>query len=149
MNNESCITCVIGITLLLSSLYMTIMRDETYFDRFVVLLDEDQRDTYFMIVKERLTIYTLGMILGLTLGLMYLLNNPTHKYRVCTFLTIVYLVKLGFYYFSPKSPLMLYSLKTKAQTDAWADIYSDMKYKWKISICMGLVGYIILGSSVK
>jgi hypothetical protein len=149
MKNENCITCIVGITLLFSSIYMTLVKDETIFQRFVVLLDEEQRNTYFLIVKERLTIYILGMILGLTLGLMYFFNYPKHEYRICTFLAIVYLVKLGFYYFSPKSPLMLYSLKTKAQVNAWADIYSDMKYKWQLSILIGFIGYILLSLSLK
>ena len=29
---------------------------------------------------------------------------------------------------------MLYSLTTKEQTDAWADIYSEMKNRWKKSL---------------
>ena len=69
MKNENCITCIVGITLLFSSIYMTLVKDETIFQRFIVLLDEEQRNTYLLIVKERLTIYILGMILGLTLGL--------------------------------------------------------------------------------
>ena len=44
---------------------------------------------------------------------------------------------------------MLYSLKTKAQVDAWADIYSDMKYKWKMSILTGFIGYILLSLSLR
>ena len=149
MNKENCITCVLGITLLFSSVYMQLVKEDVYFQNFMSLLDEDQRETYFMIVKERLTIYILGMILGLTLGLMYFFSYPQHKYRLCTFLAIVFLVKLGFYYFSPKSPLMLYSLKTKAQVNAWADIYSDMKYKWKLSILVGFLGYLFLSLSLK
>ena len=56
----------------------------------------------------------------------------------------MYLVKLGVYYFYPKSPLMLYSLKTKEQTDAWAKIYEEMKKRYKISLVIGFVGYIVL-----
>lgn len=148
MNKDNCISCIVGITLLFSSIYMSLVKDETYFQRFIVLLDEEQKKTYFSIVKERLTIYILGMIIGLTLGLMYFFNYPNHKYRICTFLTIVYLAKLGFYYFAPKSPLMLYSLNTKAQVDAWADIYSDMKYKWTMSLLTGFIGYILLSLSL-
>jgi hypothetical protein len=149
MKTENCITCVVGITLLFSSIFMNLVKDDNYFQQFIILLDEEQRDTYFKIVTERLTIYILGMILGLTLGLLYFFNNKHHQYRVCTFLAIIYLVKLGFYYFAPKSPLMLYSLKTKTQVDAWANIYSDMKYKWKLSIITGFIGYLTLSLSLK
>ena len=40
---------------------------------------------------------------------------------------------------------MLYSLTTKQQTDAWADIYSEMKNRWKISLFVGFIGYLFLG----
>ena len=63
MNKDNCISCIVGITLLFSSIYMSLVKDDAYFQRFIVLLDEEQRNTYFLIVKERLTIYILGMIL--------------------------------------------------------------------------------------
>ena len=59
------------------------------------------------------------------------------------------LFKLGFYYIVPKSPLMLYSLTTKEQTDAWADIYIEMKKKWKLSLALGFIGYITIVYSLK
>jgi hypothetical protein len=49
-----------------------------------------------------------------------------------------------FYYFYPKSPLMLYSLRTKEQTDAWADIYTEMKHRWIMSLVFGLFSYVFL-----
>ena len=58
---------------------------------------------------------------------------------------IIYLVKFGFYYFYPKSPLMLYSLITKQKTDAWATIYIEMKERWKRSIIIGFIGYLWIG----
>ena len=39
---------------------------------------------------------------------------------------------------------MLYSLKTDEQVEAWANIYSEMKNRWKKSIIVGLIGYLIL-----
>ena len=39
---------------------------------------------------------------------------------------------------------MLYSLTSKEQTDAWADIYSEMKNRWKKSLMVGFLGYIII-----
>jgi hypothetical protein len=40
---------------------------------------------------------------------------------------------------------MLYSLTTKQQTDAWADIYSEMKDRWKKSLLVGFFGYVFIG----
>ena len=73
------------------------------------------------------------------------MNNRKEPYLFCKVIAIIYIVKLGFYYLFPKSPLMLYSLTTKQQTDAWADIYSEMKNRWKISLFVGFIGYLFLG----
>ena len=89
------------------------------------------------------------MIAGLVSGYYYYKQNPKQTYIICTFLAIVYLVKLSFYYFYPKSPLMLYSLTTKEQTDAWAEIYEEMKYRYKISLLVGFVGYLLLFNGLK
>ena len=86
----------------------------------------------------------MGMIIGLLLGIYYILTNPKDDYRVCKFLCIIFVTKLLFYYFYPKQPLMLYSLRTDEQVEAWANIYSEMKNRWKKSIIVGLIGYLIL-----
>ena len=137
--------CLIGITLLLSSIYMSYMKkDDKIFSNFMSLLDGKQQKIYQNIIYERLSIYIIGMTLGLILGIYYLYTNPKDNYRLCKFLCIIYVVKLGFYYFYPKSPLMLYSLTTKDQVNSWADIYSEMKSRWIQSLMIGFIGYLIL-----
>jgi hypothetical protein len=137
--------CLIGITLLISSIYMSYMkRDNDIFIEFMNTLDPEQMVIYSEIVFERLMIYVMGMVIGLFLGIYYILTNPKDDYRVCKFLCIIFLTKLLFYYFYPKQPLMLYSLKTEEQVEAWANIYSEMKNRWKKSIIVGLIGYLIL-----
>ena len=138
------LSCIIGITLLISSLSMTIQkRDSTIFINFYRLLDDDQKIIYEKIVKERLIIYVTGMILGLGLGIFYYIKTKD-RYRLCKFLAIIYLVKLGFYKIYPKSPLMLYSLTNQEQVKAWADIYTEMKNKWIKSIGIGFIGYLLI-----
>ena len=140
--------CLIGITLLISSIYMSYMkRDDDIFIQFMNTLDPEQMVIYSEIVLERLMIYVMGMVIGLFLGIYYILTNPNDDYRVCKFLCIIFLTKLLFYYFYPKKPLMLYSLKTDEQVEAWANIYSEMKNRWKKSIIVGLIGYLILSIS--
>ena len=96
-------TCLIGITLLITSIVMhTQNKDKTIFKNFENLLDEKQKDIYKNIVKERLKIYTMGMILGLSLGAYYIYSNPKDTYLICKFFMIIYTIKLGFYYFYPK-----------------------------------------------
>ena len=138
-------TCLIGITLLITSIVMhTQNKDKTIFKNFENLLDEKQKDIYKNIVKERLKIYTMGMILGLSLGAYYIYSNPKDTYLICKFFMIIYTIKLGFYYFYPKQPLMLYSLTNQKQVDAWADIYTEMKERWVKSLFIGLIGYFFL-----
>lgn len=140
-----CNTCVIGVTLLLSSVAMIFFKqDKEVFIRFSKLLDDEQKKIYHKIIIERVKAYVSGIIAGVVAGLINYYRNPKQSYALCTFIAIVYLVKLGVYYFYPKSPLMLYSLKTKEQTDAWAKIYEEMKNRYKISLVIGFVGYIVL-----
>ena len=147
---KDCNTCIIGITLLLSSIYMSILKqDQDIFIHFFRLLNEDQQKIYTNIVKERLMIYFTGMLTGLVFALLYYYKYPKQSYPICTFLAIVYVTKLSIYYFFPKSPLMLYSLTTKEQTDAWANIYEEMKKRYKISLLVGFIGYLVLFNGLK
>ena len=141
----NCNTCVIGITMLFSSVYLAIFKqDKSLFTNFVNLLDSEQEKKYHKIVKERLTAYVVGMVLGVILALYYYKLYPKQDYILCTFLAIIYITKLLVYYFYPKLPLFLYSLRTKQQTDAWAKIYEEMKGRYKVSLLIGFVGYLLL-----
>ena len=137
--------CLIGFTLLFSSIYMSIMKkDSKIFSNFMGLLNQSQKKVYSKIISERMSIYVIGMILGLVLGIYYYFKNKTDEYSLCKFLCIIYIVKLGFYYFYPKSPLMLYSLTNQKQVSACADIYSKMKRRWILSLIVGFIGYLVL-----
>ena len=140
------ISCIIGITFLISGLSMSILkRDTSIFKDFYNLLDNEQKSIYDKIVKERISIYFYGMLFGIALGAYYYYKYPNDSYRLCKFLAIIYIVKLGFYYIYPKRPLMLYSLKNQKQVVAWANIYTEIKSKWIKSIMIGFVGYLLIG----
>ena len=141
----NCNTCIVGITFLMASIYSIIHgHKKDIFIKFSQLLNDKQQVIYQNIVKERLKIYSVALFTGLGSGLLYWYRNQNQPYIWCTFLAIAYIVKLGVYYFYPKSPLMLYSLTTKEQTDAWADIYQEMKHRWIMSLVFGLFAYIFL-----
>ena len=137
--------CLIAFVLLISSCYLAIMKqDKQIFIDFKNLLNEEQNQKYQKIVKERMMIYFIGMALGIAIGIFYYMKNKNEDYLFCKVIVIIYFIKLGFYYFFPKSPLMLYYLSTKEQTDAWADIYSEMKDRWIKSLIVGFFGYVFL-----
>jgi hypothetical protein len=141
-------SCALGFSLLLSSFYMSYMKqDNEIFVDFYSLLNDQQKNIYEGIVKERFIIYLAGSILGIISAVLFYRNNKSDKYILCKSIFLLYFIKLGFYYMYPKQPLMLYSLTSKEQTDAWADIYSEMKNRWKLSIFLGFISYLIIGFS--
>ena len=123
-------------------------RNTDHFKKFYYLLDAGQKNKYESIVKERLMIYLGGIVLGSVLAYVYYLKNKNTKHIFCKILVIGYLVKLSFYYLFPKSSLMIYSLYSKDQTDAWADIYSEMKSRWIHSLFIGFFSYVCLTYSL-
>lgn len=141
-------SCAFGISLLFSSFYMSYMKqDNEIFIDFYSLLNDEQKNIYEGIVTERFIIYFAGSILGIISAVLFYRNNKSEKYILCKSLFLLYFIKLGFYYMYPKQPLMLYSLTSKEQTDGWADIYSEMKNRWKLSIFLGFISYLIIGFS--
>tara|TARA_B100000427_G_scaffold328753_1_gene342662 strand:+ start:1737 stop:2180 length:444 start_codon:yes stop_codon:yes gene_type:complete len=147
MNNSS---CIIGITLILSSIIMSVLNlKKDKFNNFVDLLDNEQKRKYHEIIVERVTIYNIGMILGILLGFLYYYYNKKDKYIFCKVVSIMCVVKIGIYYFYPKKPLMLNHLKDQKQVQAWTEIYSTMKNRWKQSIILGFIGYLFISFSMK
>tara|TARA_Y100000996_G_C22442053_1_gene610219 strand:- start:218 stop:607 length:390 start_codon:yes stop_codon:yes gene_type:complete len=114
---------------------------------FRKILNEEQKVTYDEITKERLYIYFTGYLIGIICGYLYYLKYPNDNVVVCKIIAIILSVKLMVYKLYPKKPLMLYSLTTKEQVSAWADVYTIMKKKWMISIIFGFIGAIILSYS--
>ena len=83
--------CLIGLTLLFSSVSMSLEnREKVEFVNFYNLLDDQQKEKYEVIVKERLIIYVVGMVLGLMLGYYYYSKNKGEKYLFCKSLIIMY-----------------------------------------------------------
>lgn len=140
------IRCGIGITFLLSSIFIHFLKDnDVIFYEFSNSLNSKQREKYNKIVGERLMIYTIGLIIGLLAGLYYLSNTDRKdKYRLCTFIAIVYILQLIIYYIYPKHPLMVNYLNSKEQIRMWAKIYNKMKSRWIKSLLLGFIGYILI-----
>ena len=74
------ITCAVGITLLLSSIFMNLNKDDILFKKFHNSLNDKQRKIYLHIVRERLTIYVVGLFIGTILGIYYLYTRRNDKY---------------------------------------------------------------------
>ena len=147
MNNLS---CIIGITLILSSIIMSILNlKKDKFNIFVDILDTEQKRKYNEIIVERITIYNIGMVVGVILGVLYYYYNKKDKDIFCKVITIMTVSNIGIYYFYPKKPLILNYLTDEKQVKAWVDIYSTMKNRWMQSIVLGFIGYLFISYSMK
>jgi len=147
MNN---IPCIVGITLILSSIIMSVLNlRKDKFNNFLKLLNPEQKRKYHEIIVERITVYNVGMIIGIILGFLYYYYNKKDKYIFCKVLSIMSVVKIGIYYFYPKKPLMLNHLTDEKQVRAWTEIYSTMKNRWKQSMILGFMGYLFISYSIK
>ena len=148
MNN---IYCFIGITLLLSSFFISFIdTNQDHFYEFNDLLNEEQQHKYKEIIKERTQIYITGTMLGLFIGLYYIMNQKNKKnISICKYLAIVLGIQLIFYKIHHKSKLILKHLNTKQQVKKWTEIYTYMQNKWIKSIIFGICGYLAIGCSLK
>ena len=147
MNNVS---CIVGITLILSSIIMSVLNlKKDKFNNFVDMLDTEQKRKYNEIIVERITIYNIGMVVGVILGVLYYYYNKKDKDIFCKAITIMSVSNIGIYYFYPKKPLMLNYLTDEKQVKAWADIYTTMKNRWIQSIILGFIGYLFISFSMK
>jgi len=148
MNN---IYCFIGFTLLFASFFISFIdTNQDHFYEFNDLLNEEQQHKYKEIIKERTQIYITGTMLGLFIGLYYIMNQKNKKnISICKYLAIVLGIQLIFYKIHPKSKLMLHYLTTTEQVQKWAEIYTYMKNRWISAIIFGICGYLAIGCSLK
>ena len=51
-------------------------KDNTISSKFNSLLNQNQKEIYEKIIYERMIIYIVGSVLGLSLGIYYLLKSP-------------------------------------------------------------------------
>jgi len=141
--------CSAAIVILLSSVFMMFLKDNNLFLKFMNTLNNDQKEIYNKIIKERLSLYFGGMLLGIFIGLLYLFYSKKSNRNVCIFIVIVFVTKMIVYKGYPKSTYMLYHLDKKVQVDAWTDIYRNMKKIWMLSFVFAIISYILIGLSFK
>ena len=128
--------CSAAIVILLSSVFMMFLKDNNLFLKFMNTLNNDQKEIYNKIIKERLSLYFGGMLLGIFIGLLYLFYSKKSNRNVCIFIVIVFVTKMIVYKGYPKSTYMLYHLDKKVQVDAWTDIYRNMKKNMDVILCI-------------
>ena len=141
--------CSIAIVILFSSVFMMFLKDHNLFIKFMDTLNSEQKEIYHKIIRERLSLYLGGMLLGILIGLIYLFYTKKSERSICIFIIIVFLTKMIVYKGYPKSTYMLYHLDRKDQVSAWTDIYTYMKKIWMLSFILAIISYVLIGYSFK
>jgi uncharacterized membrane protein len=148
----SCVSyCLLGAALLGSSiLTMMTSKDAGVFKRFRNTLDEEQKNTYLRITKERATIYVQSLLLGIVLAILVTFNLKSLEKRskVCLFILIALGTNYLMYSLYPKSTYMLEHLRSTEQNRAWVAIYKEMKLRCKLGLVLGALGYLILAQGM-
>jgi hypothetical protein len=115
---------------------------------FMNKLDKNELNTYLKIISERRNIYIQGMVLGIFLGLTYIIIvNKTFKnvsLNICIFVTFVFVTNTIYYLIKPKSTYMLNHINEQDKIEAWLDIYRYMQRIYITGILIGVVSYILL-----
>ena len=142
--------CVLGAAFLGSSIFtMLASKSSGNFVNFRRLLNNHQIEIYDKIAKERLSIYTQGLILGIILAILVTFNSSLKQTnKLCVFIVIALGTNYLFYGLHPKSTYMLLHLNSQEQNEAWLNIYKEMKLRCKLGLLLGVIGYVLLGNGL-
>jgi uncharacterized protein YacL len=144
----NCISyCLVGAALL-GSMIVTMLasKKSKNFTNFMSVLNDDQQQVYKSVIKERLTIYIQGLVIGSILAILFTFNGKLSRpTNICLFVVIALGFNWIYYLFYPKSTYMLNHLSSQNQVQAWLKIYKEMKLRCHVGLLLGVLGYIILG----
>lgn len=148
MNQQPISFCLIASIFMGASIYtMLSCKDCPPFIEYEKSLDETQHQEYTKIVRERVSIYITGLILGTILALLYLyLNNmdiDPFKHS-CIFVAIALTTQYLYYMLYPKSAYMVTKMKSTDQLIKWQAINKHMQYKYHMGMLLGIIGYFFL-----
>jgi uncharacterized membrane protein YfcA len=140
------ITCAFAIAFIVAAIYMFFTSKSTA-DIIEKTLDNDQKEIYKQIVRERLKIYYIGSLVGLFLAVLYVIfyykKQPT-LYLICSFVVIFFVTQIVVYMIYPKSLYMLDYINTNEQAKAWMEVYNKMMRNYMIGFVLGLIGFGLL-----
>jgi hypothetical protein len=147
MINVCDFACLVATGLFASKIYLMINYNKNnLLQRFDDLLGEEQKTRYQKIMKERLTIYLEGIILGLILGFIYLKSLKERSTGgACLFTVIVLGTNYLYYMLSKKSDYMIQHLNNEKQRIAWLNIYKEMQYRCKMGFVFGIISFMLYG----
>jgi hypothetical protein len=112
----------------------------------VNMLNDEQKQAHFKIVKKRGILFMRGIILGCVLAFMivYLMSSGTTLSQTCLFLSIAILTAHYYYLLMPKSDYLLNHLENKEQINAWLKMYKEMNFKSNLGSILGATAFLFV-----
>lgn len=135
-------TCALAVAFIIASLY--IMLSKSNYGDYENVFDKEILDK---IVKDRLKIYMIASIVGIILGLIYVIwkkNKISTFPLICTSILIFFITQWIVYMVYPKSDYLLNYVTNNEQSKAWLNVYQQMMKKFLIGFLIGLIGYGLL-----
>lgn len=143
------IICVLAVGFFASMLYVMLSFDkDSALSKFPKSLSASQIILYNKVIKERMTRFLQGLILGLLVGFMYLNYSASSgggEKSQCVFTLIILSIVYIYYSIYPKEYSMLPTLTTTEQRELWWDIYTEMKTRALIGFLLGVVAFLGIG----
>lgn len=150
------LTCIIALVFLIANIYtiLSCANDKEIKQKFLNVLNEEQKNTYTKIIDERKYIYYSGYGLGILLSFIgYFLLKKFTKIKlnkislICFVGSITFITNYLFYILYPKSDYMLLHLNDKKQISEWLNIYRTMQVKFHIGFVLGIIAVMIFCNS--
>ena len=149
-------TCLVSIVFLVANIIMSLKLDKNHLkDKFISLLNVDQKKIYEEIILERRNIYLVGYGIGIILSIIYyyfikvLFKKVNNTTLVCSVGFIVLLTNYFYYILSKKSKYMIEYLNNKEQVSAWLNIYKSMQFKYHFALLLGIVASMLFAYSFR
>jgi hypothetical protein len=141
--------CILAVSAFVSMLYcMLYFNNNSALTKFPKSLSSEQLVLYNKVIKERMTLFLQGLILGLVIGFIYLNYSRSSNEVVksqCVFTLLVLGSVYLYYSISPKQYSMLPTLQSAEQRALWWDIYTEMKKRSLIGFLLGVVAFLFVG----
>lgn len=150
------IICLLAVGAFASMLYMVLyFNGDSALTKFPKSLSPDQLILYNKVIKERMTLFLQGLILGLLLGFIYLnysksgsANDDVTKSQ-CVFTLLVLGTVYLYYSLYPKQYSMMPTLRDDQQRGLWWDIYTEMKKRSLYGFLLGVVAFLMIGYVIR
>ena len=127
---------------------MLVNKKTPVFTNLMNSLDDEQKQKFDRIVKERTSIFkkSLGgaLILTLVLVLTLINKNMDLKKQICVVIVSSVFLMTLFYMIHPKSDYMVRHLKTQDQRDKWVKMRMDMGMKKYVGLGLGVFIYSLV-----